>query len=122
MPGPLGGKTTIGRMRHRLRIEKLPDAGLRERSKYGNEKGLWSEYKAAVWGEVLALSGRELFSSGQVQAEVSHKVTMRHRTDLAAIDRLVWLDGGGNAVLNIVAILPSEGRANCIDVWCLQEM
>lgn len=120
MPGPLGRRgATIGRLRHRLTLQKLADTP--DRDEAGQEIEEWSNEVTPIWGEVVAASGRELFASAQVQAQVSHRVTLRHRTDVTEKKRLVWLDGGGNAVLNIVAVLPSEGRSNCLDVWCLQD-
>lgn len=121
MPGPLGPRSSIGRLRHRVLIQS-PEPG---RSKYGDEKHSWPAAEetaetTTVWCEVRAASGRELFASGQVQAQVSHRVTMRHRPGLTPKDRLVWVDGG-NLILNIVAVLPSVGAANMLDVWCLQE-
>jgi SPP1 family predicted phage head-tail adaptor len=116
MGGPLG-KTTIGRLRHRVLIQS--PAAPRERDASGAEVAEWSDGET-VWCEVRAASGRELFASGHVQAQVSHLVRMRHRTGLTEQDRMVWLDGG-DAVLNIIAILPSVGVSNMLDVWCIQE-
>lgn len=116
MAGPLGKKSSIGRFRNRCRIESPTGT----RTRFGDERQTWATTVARVFCEVEAASGRELFASGQVQAQVSHKVTVRHRTDLTAKDRLVWLDGS-NAVLNIVAVLPAVGAANLLDVWCLME-
>lgn len=116
MAGPLGKKSSIGRLRNRCRIESADTA----RSRFGDEQLTWATSVTRVFCEVKAASGRELFASGQVQAEVSHRVTMRHRTDLTETMRLVWLDGA-NAVLNVVAVLPSVGESNMLEVWCLQE-
>lgn len=118
MAGPLGKKSSIGRLRNRVRIESPAEPA--DRSRFGDEQQAWETAAALVFCEVRAVSGRDLFASGQVQTEVSHRVTMRHRTDLTAKDRLVWLDGS-DAVLNIVAVLPAVGAANLLDVWCLME-
>lgn len=116
MAGPLGKKSSIGKLRNRCRIESATPT----RSRFGDEQQAWSTTVALVFCEVLAASGRESFVSGQVQAEVSHRVRMRHRTDLTETQRLIWIDGG-NAVLNVVAVLPSVGESNMLEVLCLQE-
>jgi SPP1 family predicted phage head-tail adaptor len=119
MPGPLGKRgTTIGRLRNRLKLQTLPAVPDRDAS--GQEIESWSDQVALIWGEVTAVQDREVFVSGQVQAQGTHRVRVRYRTDVTEKKRLVWLDGG-NAVLNIVAVLPSVGLANCLDVWCIQD-
>jgi head-tail adaptor len=122
MAGPLGARSHshAGRLRNRVKVER--DTGT-TRAESGEVEAVWTTLIARVFCEVVAATGRELFASSHVQAQVSHRVTMRRDTTAATItesDRLVWLDGA-NATLNIVAVLPSVGGSNFLDVWCLQE-
>jgi head-tail adaptor len=120
MAGPLGKRGMhAGRLRNRVRVETPTPT----RTEYGDERLAWATQTARVFCKVEASSGRDLFASGQIQTQVTHKVTMRRDTATLAItpkNRLVWLDGG-SVVLNIVAVLDSVGEANFRDVWCLQE-
>lgn len=61
---------------------------------------------ATIWSKVEALCGRELFLAQQVQAELSHRVTIRFRHKITPAMRLKY----GIRILEIVApINPDEG-------------
>lgn len=116
MAGHLGGKTTIGRLRHRVEIQ-VPSETL---SDFRQPVQGWAT-DATAWARVEPLKGDEVMQGDKVQAGVTHKVTMRHRTDLTAKKRLRWAGSAGTLVLNIVAVLPMVGDANWIEVWCKRE-
>jgi SPP1 family predicted phage head-tail adaptor len=97
----------IGPLRHRLQVQRLgtptPDA-------FGALTQNWGVI-ATRWGRVEPLSGRELFAARQVQADVTHRVTMRYLDGgILPTDRLCRLDGSGNVVqvLNIGDILDQD--------------
>ena len=50
-------------------------------SNTGEPSETWSTLGKA-WAEVKPLSGRELFAAQQVEAQVTHQVTMRYRDDV----------------------------------------
>ena len=49
---------------------------------YGGQVNTWADV-ATVYAEIMPLSGRELFSAQAVQSEVSHRITVRYRSELA---------------------------------------
>jgi SPP1 family predicted phage head-tail adaptor len=49
---------------------------------YGQQVTSWSD-AFTTWASIEALSARELFAAQAVQSEVSHRITVRYRTDLA---------------------------------------
>lgn len=115
MPGQLGKRTTIGRLRHRLKVQTLTES----RDEFGGRGAEeWVDEPGTVRGEVEPTGGRELFQNGGVQAQATHRVKMRYRA-LSPKQRLVWLDTG--IVLNLVACPPSVGTANLVEAWCLAE-
>lgn len=112
MAGSLGGKSTVGTLRHRCRIE----AATETLSEFREPVQAWATDAALVWCEVRPVRGDEVMQAGRVQADVTHTVVMRHRDGLTAKQRLVWLDTGD--VLNVVSVKPMVGCANWLEVWC----
>ncbi len=43
-----------------------------------------------VWANVVPLKGREMAEADRVAAKLMVRVTVRHRTDIAEDDRLLW--------------------------------
>jgi SPP1 family predicted phage head-tail adaptor len=115
---PGANRKTIGRLRHRVKIQVL-DESTRDAS--GQVVPLWVD-AATVWATVDPLSGKEIFASSQVQANVSHRVVTRALASfsLTPKNRLIWLTNA-NQVLNVVAVLPTVGTANSLEIWCLRE-
>lgn len=115
MPGQLGKRLTIGRMRHRVQVQTLTES----RDEFGGKAGdTWADGDI-VRAEVEPTGGRELFQNGGVQAQATHRVRMRYRA-LSPKQRLVWLDTG--TVLNVIACPPSVGTANFVEAWCVAEV
>jgi SPP1 family predicted phage head-tail adaptor len=115
MAGQLGGKVSIGQLRHRVTIQTPTVA----RDEFQGRVEGWTVVASPVRARVVPTGGRELFQNGAVQANATHRVTLRYRGDLGPKCRLVWLDTG--LVLNVVACPPSVGTANVVEVWCIQE-
>ncbi len=90
-----------GLLRHRLQIQEV--AG--EPNSYGEPSKVWTTI-ATVWGEVKPLMGKERFTAQQVQADVTHAITMRSR-DVSASNRILF----GERIFGILEVLrPSERR------------
>jgi SPP1 family predicted phage head-tail adaptor len=122
--GPLtsrgGGQNrkTVGRMRHRVTIQRVDES---TRDVAGAVVPAWVAVDT-VWASVEPVSGREIFASGQVQANVTHRVVIRHREDVTAKNRLVWVTSKpAGQVLNIVAAPPEVGCGNSIEIMCVRE-
>lgn len=114
MAGQLGPRTTIGRLRHRLVLERSQET----LDRFRGTVRAWVTV-ASVRAEVVPIGGREMFANGVTQAQATHRVRMRYRRDIVPKMRFRWLDVG--TVLNIVACPPSVGTANLIEVTCLAE-
>jgi SPP1 family predicted phage head-tail adaptor len=123
MAGPLNSRrptreTTVGQLRHRVTIQRLDES---TRDAAGQVVPAWVDV-ATVFAAVVPVSGRELFASQQVQANVTHKVTMRHREGVTPKQRVVWVTSKpANMVLNVVSVLPTVGAANSLELMCLHE-
>ncbi|MGD9879023.1 MAG: phage head closure protein [Hyphomicrobiaceae bacterium] len=94
-----------GSLRERVTIEQeVPvDDGMG-----GQGKPEWSEiaHVPTVWARVMPIRGSERVQAMQLEAAVSHEVTIRYRTDLTAKHRLLW----GSSALNIRAVYHDEKR------------
>lgn len=92
----------IGQLRHRVAIERLtrvqdPETGRLTES--------WQAVSHA-WCSITGLSGQEIIAAAATQAKTTHRIMLRHRSDLRAADRL----NDGSAQYGIVAILPDNKR------------
>lgn len=70
-------------MRHKLTIQTL--------SKVSDDQGGFTETwqdGADLWASIEPLKGYEKFQAQQMQVPVSHRITMRYRTDVTAASRL----------------------------------
>lgn len=113
-----GNTRTVGRLRHRVRIERL-DESTRDAS--GAVVPNWVTL-ATVWAAIEPVGGRESLVNGQVQADATHRVLLRLREDVTAKERLVWLTGRpANQVLNIERVAPAVGVGNSLELMCVRE-
>jgi len=71
-------------------------------------------YAAGVYASVQPISGREFFASQQVNSQVTWRVTIRYRTDVAAQHRVVY----GTRTFEIVFVQPDEGRKESLTLMC----
>lgn len=123
MAGPLANRNrrnakTIGGLRQRVTVQRLDES---IRNEAGAVVPTWVDV-ATVWASVEPVGGNEAMTNGQVQVNVTHRVVMRHREDLTAKHRLIWVTSKpANMVLNVDNVAPSVGVANCLEVMCVRE-
>jgi len=104
----------IGPLRHRVTIQEkstVQDAAGEESQAYTNIASI-----PVVWADVRPSSAQEQFVSGadQQQATVSHRVTVRYRTDLSVEMRVVW----NNKNLDIEEIRDPSGKYQYLVLMC----
>lgn len=74
-----------GKLHHRITIETKTRTG----DSGGGGSVAWTAVET-VWADVTPISGFKRMQSEQMQARVTHKVTMRYRTDVDISMRLKW--------------------------------
>jgi len=98
----------IGLLRHRVTIEAFTAI----QDEYGEPIETWADLPTNphMWAEIQSKAAGERFVSGgeQVQAAVSHTVTIRYRTDLTVHMRL--LDRGRYLMIENVVDVSGQGR------------
>lgn len=88
-----------GTLRHRVRIEQF----VSERDTSGVLQEFWEEV-ATVSAAIEPLSVREFIQSGQVQGQVTARITIRYRDGLSHTMRLVHR----GTIYNILGVLPDK--------------
>lgn len=71
---------------------------------------------ATVWAAVEPLQGRERYAAQQVQAETSHRVTIRYRAGLNTAMRIRFQ----GRMFNILAIIDPEERREQLQLLCAE--
>lgn len=86
--------TSIGELNRRITIEKktrAADGG-------GGSNSTWSTF-ATVWARVKPMGGREIISADGKSHRLTHKVTVRFRTDITTDMRVKY----NGAVMDILS-------------------
>jgi SPP1 family predicted phage head-tail adaptor len=97
-----------GKLRYLVAIEQKTSA----KDSFGAPQELWSTV-AQVYAGFETLSGQELFAAQKINADVTHKITIRYRAGIVADMRVNWTDTreGRNRIFDILAPMdPTQGR------------
>ena len=99
----------IGELRHQIKLQNVAAS----QNAYGEPIAGYGTY-ATVWAAVEPLQGRELEIARAIAAETTHKVTIRHRDDVAQTDRV----GFGNRMFEIISIIDPQERNRMLILIC----
>ena len=100
-----------GNLRHRVAIQSVTDTA----SAFGDVSQSWSTV-ATVWASVTPLTAREALEADQVKTKISHKVTMRYRSDVSTKNRLSY----DSRTLNITSVLNVDEKNKTLVVLCVE--
>lgn len=99
----------IGTLRHRVTLQRPT----RTATEGGGATIAWSS-AGSMYARIEPVAGREVVTADGVNARVTHKVLIRHRTDIGAEMRFLE----GNRALDIRAILALDGRRRWLQCLC----
>lgn len=85
-----------GKMRYRVTLQRLTRCA----DEYANIRDEWQDV-AAVWADIVPVSGREYFTAAQSIAETQYKIYIRYMDDISAKMRVLE----GQHVYEIVSVL-----------------
>ena len=105
----------IGPLRERVAIQSQAVS----QDAYGQPSGSWSTDKT-VWASVEPISGREFIDSGQVQANVTHRVRMRYRSDVTVTPAKQLIHN--SRTLNIVRVINHRELNHALEILCEEEL
>jgi SPP1 family predicted phage head-tail adaptor len=100
-----------GRLRHRVTVESATET----QGASGEVTLGWTTW-ASAWAAVEPLAGAERFAAQQVNAEVTHRVTLRHLPGLSPRMRIRH----EGRVLEIDAVLNVEERDRETHALCVE--
>ena len=99
-----------GELRERVTVQIASEST----NAFGETVLTWSD-STSVWASVQGLSSREYFVLGQQLSSVTHRVRLRHLSELTPKMRFAWR----NRTLEIVSLLEhgnrSEHEAICVE-------
>jgi len=98
-------------MRHRVtfqRATKTPDGA-------GGSTLAWSTVET-VWADVKPVSGNERYNSMRVEADVSHTVLTRYRSDIFPSDRMVF----DSRQMQVKSVINVEERNRYLEIKAVE--
>ena len=101
-----------GRMRHRVTIQQQ----VRSATDYGGYEESWVDV-ATVWARIEPLMGRERWHGDQIESDLTHRVTIRYRSDVTPQMRVLY----GSRVLKIISVINSGERDETLILLCTEE-
>lgn len=104
-------KRHLGHMRHRVTIKTIVRTG-----DGGGGTVRADTNGATVWARVEALSSREVAAYDQLQQRVTHRVTIRKRTDVAQGQTLAW--GSVDLYVNSVRDPDQDRPGEWLELLC----
>jgi len=101
-------KSTASRLRHRLTLQQE----IQTADGAGGYARSWQNI-ADLWAEINPISGKEIAFAGQLQTQISHKITIRYRAGITAGMRLLY----DARAFNIRAILNGKENDEILEIW-----
>jgi len=103
--------TVVGDLRRRVDLQAPTDSI----DSYGQAIRTWETY-ATVWASVVSTPGSEPQSALMQSSVTTYTVTMRYRTDVLPIHRMIY----GEVTLNIVGLSTIEGVNKHLRIMAMQ--
>jgi SPP1 family predicted phage head-tail adaptor len=102
----------IGKMRHRITLQKevrVADGG-------GGFTITWTNVATdpSIWASIVPVSTAENLRSMQLQVSITHRITIRYRSDITGALRVLY----GGRVFNVRGIKVIEERDRWIELSC----
>lgn len=103
-----------GKLRHRVEVQ----TNVEVRDTTGQPTNVWS-VTATVRAAIEPLQGRELLIAQQVTPQITHRITLRHRS-LTPKQQLV--EAGGTRTFQIISVANKNERNHELVVMCIEEL
>lgn len=104
---------SIGKLRHRITLQ-TPTL---TQDSLGVVSETWSD-TATVYAQIEAISGREFFDAARVNAEVTHRIRIRHRPGIVPAMRVLK----DTRIFDIQSVLDVDGRRWELTLMCVERV
>lgn len=108
----MDSRVSAGDLPHRIQIVDL--AGRQDTA--GGTTSSPTPFGPPVWAKVTALAGRELYSAQQVNAQITHRITIRWMKGVKSNQNVIFND----RTFQIVAVLNPDERTVVLSLLCLE--
>lgn len=105
---------SAGQLNKRVTLQRATEAAA---DSYNVTALTWGDVKT-LWARVRPLTGRELFDSAQMEAEVSHEITFRWVDNVTPKDRISF----NGRVFNIVSVINVDEQGTEARCLCVEEI
>lgn len=104
-------KNTASSLRHRVTLQQE----IQTADGAGGYVRSWQDV-ADLWAEINSITaksyGQERFFAGKIQAEITHKITIRYRAGVTADMRLLF----GSSIFNIRSVLNKDENNETLEL------
>lgn len=102
----------VGEMNRRVKLQQRSSST----DTFGQQSTTWSDL-ATVWARIEPVSSREYYGAQAVQVEITHRITLRYRSELAdpraaAALRVLW----GSRIFNLRGPLNVDLRSRFVEI------
>lgn len=104
-----------------LRLRVNVQAPTETQDSFGDVSQAWVNQATSVPASIVPLNGREFERSAQTMAEVSHKITIRYSSAVAAITPK-WRILYGSRTFDINAVVNVGERDKAIELFCVERV
>lgn len=101
----------IGKLRHKVELQARTEPPTRDG--YGQRTSEWKTLKT-VWASIEPATGKQLFVAQQIQAEISHVVTIRYYSGLTQNERVLF----GTRIFDINFVRNVDERNVYQELFC----
>lgn len=105
------------RYRNLVTIQRLDPNGSRD--EYNVPQPGWVDV-CQLWCAIEPLAGREYYAAAQTQAELTHRITARYRSDIVIQPTMRALYG--SRVLEIIGVADVEERHRWLELRCVERV
>lgn len=103
----------IGKLRHYINIESSADA----QDDYGEQSKVWATAES-VYASVQPLRGQELLEFQQINAELTHRIIIRHTSNATVANRIKF----GTRIFDINVVRNIDERSNMQELLCKEKV
>jgi SPP1 family predicted phage head-tail adaptor len=106
-----------GQLRHQVTIQTSSVT----QSSTGALTTTWAAFATDIWADIEPISGREFFSSQQVQSNVTTRVRIRHLAGVREKMRVKYVNRDSETLYyDIEAVLPVNERGAEMHLMCVK--